>query len=326
MKLPIGRKHIPLIATAAVLLAIYLTGCIAYDNFSGLRVIRSLFRDWSALGIIAIGMTFVILSGGIDLSVGSVLAFTTIFTARLIELHGWHPAEAWLAGLAVGTVFGGLMGGLIQSYKLPPFLVTLGGMFFMRGMAFVVYKQPIGLKSDAFFSVADFAFPSGGGLNMPVTVIVLLGVFFVAMYLAHGTKWGRNVYAIGGDEQSAVLMGLPVGRTKVLIYALNGFLSALAGIVYTLYLPSGDPGAGWGFELDAIAAVVIGGTLLTGGVGYVGGTLMGVLIVGVLDQILKFNGNLGAAWLRIAMGGLLLTFILLQRVIARLSAHRTVKE
>jgi simple sugar transport system permease protein len=129
------------------------------------------------------------------------------------------------------------------------------------------------------------------------------------------------VYAIGGDEQSALLMGLPVARTKVMVYALNGFCSALSGIVYTLYLPTGDPNGGWGLELDVIAAVVIGGTLLTGGVGYVSGTMIGVLIVGVIDQALKFQGTLSAWWLRIAMGILLLIFILIQRLISGTSAR-----
>ncbi len=321
MKLPIGRKHIPLAATGVVLLALYAAACLAYEGFFSLPVAVNFLRDWSFVGIMAMGMTFVILSGGIDLSVGSVLAFTTIFTAKMIEIHGMHPVEAWVLGLGIGAAFGAGMGFLIHYYELPPFLVTLGGMFFARGMAFVVFKEPIGLKNSAFIRVADFGIDLPARGFLPSSALIFLALFVVSLYIAHSTRWGRNVYAIGGNEQSALLMGLPVARTKVLVYALNGFCSALAGIVYTLYLPTGDPNGGWGAELDVIAAVVIGGTLLTGGVGYIGGTMMGVLILAVIDQALKFQGNLSAWWLRIAMGVLLLIFISIQRLISGTSAQ-----
>ena len=152
-------------------------------------------------------------------------------------------------------------------------------------------------------------------LEIPSTALVFLITLAMAVGLAHFTRFGRNIYAIGGNEQSAILMGLPVARTRIGVYALSGFCSALAGVVYTLYTSSGNPTAATGLELDAIAAVVIGGTLLSGGVGYVAGTLIGVLIFGIIQTAITFQGTLSSWWTKIAVGVLLLFFILSQRVI-----------
>jgi simple sugar transport system permease protein len=322
MKLPITRKHIPLLATAAVLVFLFGTASVLYDGFFSLRVVANLFYDNAFLGITALGMTFVILSGGIDLSVGAVIGFTTIFVGTMISDHGMAPPLAWLLAILLGTAMGMVMGLLIQAYDMPPFLVTLGGMFFARGMAFVVNMESVAIAHPMYDRILAFGVPLGQGVVVPAITFVFLAVFLLTLYLAHYSRFGRVVYAMGGSEQSAILMGLPVARTKVLVYTFNGLCSALAGIVMTLYMGSGNPIIGVGMELDAIAVVVIGGTLLTGGVGYVAGTVLGVLIFGTIQSALNFDGRLNSWWLRIAIGLLLLAFILLQKALSRTSGEQ----
>jgi simple sugar transport system permease protein len=322
MKLPITRKHIPLLATAVVLAFLFGTASVLYDGFFSLRVVTNLFYDNAFLGITALGMTFVILSGGIDLSVGAVIGFTTIFVGTMIADYDMAPPLAWLLAIFLGTAMGMVMGLLIQAYDMPPFLVTLGGMFFARGMAFVVNMESVAIAHPTYDRILAFGVPLARGVVIPAITFVFLAVFLLTLYLAHYSRFGRVVYAIGGSEQSAVLMGLPTARTKVLVYTFNGLCSALAGIVMTMYMGSGNPIIGVGMELDAIACVVIGGTLLTGGVGYVAGTVLGVLIFGTIQSALNFDGRLNSWWLRIAIGLLLLAFILLQKVLSRTSAEQ----
>jgi len=315
-------QHLPLIGTVGVLLTLYITASVMYPGFFSLRVLANLFGDNAVLGIAAVGMTFVILSGGIDLSVGSVLAFTTIFIASLLE-KGVSPLLAIPTALAIGSLFGAFMGFLIQRYELPPFLITLGGMFLARGMAFVVREASLGITSPFYASIQDLGIPLTDKARLPATAIIYLIVFAAGVLLTHHTRFGRNVFAVGGNEASARLMGLPVARTKVLIYTLSGFCAALAGVVSTFYMGSGNPAIGMGFELDVIAAVVIGGTLLSGGVGSQLGTLTGALIFGVIQTALVFDGRLNSWWLRIAVGLLLLVFILFQRTLSRTSLKPT---
>ncbi len=314
------RRYIPLMATFAVLIVLFGTASAMYEKFFTARVVANLFSDNAFLGITAIGMTFVILSGGIDLSVGAVLAFTMTFVAAMVTEHSWHPIPAITLALALGMMLGAGMGFLIQRYDLPPFLVTLGGMFFARGMAFVVSAESITIDHEFYTALQDIWIVVGPKAKLKAGAVVFLGLLALAMFVAHWTPFGRNLYAVGGNESSARLMGLPVARTKVQVYAMNGFCSALAGVVATIYMGSGNPAMGMGLELDAIACVVIGGTLLTGGVGYVAGTLGGVLIFGTIQSALIFDGRLNSWWLRIAIGALLLIFILMQRQLSRMSA------
>ncbi len=312
----INPKYIPLAATALVMIALYVLGCVLYPNFTSPRVIVNLFGDNAFLGIAAVGATFVILSGGIDLSVGAVIAFIGIFIASMIA-SGMQPLVAIVLALVVGTVFGAVQGSLIRVFDLPPFLVTLGGMFFMRGMAFVVRQESLAIKHSFYQqTIRQLVIPLAPRVNIPFTAMCLIAVVVVATYVCVYTRFGRNVYAIGSSENSALLMGVPVGGTKIGIYALAGFFSALAGCVSTFYMQSGNPASFVGLELDAIAAVVVGGTLLTGGVGFVPGTLMGVLILGLIQTLITFQGNLNTWWTRIAIGVLLLLFIVLQKAIA----------
>ncbi|MHC4991142.1 MAG: ABC transporter permease subunit [Planctomycetota bacterium] len=266
------RKYGTFLATAVVCAALYVAAGLLYEGFFAPGVLTGFFTDNAFLGIAAIGVTFVILSGGIDLSV---------------------------------ALLGTTMGSLIHFFRLPPFIVTLAGMFFARGLGFVVNQESIAIRHGFYESLA----------GLPAVIFLL--VLAAGICVAHWTRFGRNTYAVGGNEESALLMGLPVGRTKIGVYALSGLCSALAGAVYTLYTFSGNPTAGMMLELDAIAATVIGGTLLTGGVGYVAGALLGVLIFGIIQTAIIFDGRLSSWWTRIAIGILLLAFILLQRLLQR---------
>jgi simple sugar transport system permease protein len=306
------------------MILLFSIGAVSFNYFASSGVVVGLFSEYAFLGIAAIGATFVILSGGIDLSVGSVVSFTSIFIAALIHKHGLHPLAAALIAISVGTLFGASMGFFIQVFEMPPFMVTLAGMFFMRALGFVVHDQSMSIKHEFYTWISRNAVLEIPGTAIPLRAFLFVGCILIAIVIAHNTKFGRNIYAIGGDEQSAKMMGLPVAPTKIGVYAMAGFCSALAGFVFTLYKQSGDPASAIGMELDAIAAVVIGGTQLSGGVGFVAGTLMGVIILGLIRTLIDFHGNLNSAWTSIMIGLLLLTFIGLQRGVAYLG-ERAVK-
>src|SRR6185369_1574333 len=201
-----------------------------------------------------------------------------------------------------------------------PFIATLAGLFLFRGLSLMLSKESIPINDDTVAAIAQFHITLPGDAFLSVGAAVGLVVVIIAAVVLHATRFGRRVYAIGGSEQSALLMGLPVARTKLAVYTLSGFCSALAGLVFILYIQSGDPRAAIGMELDAIAAVVIGGTLLTGGAGYVVGSLLGVLVIGLIKTIISDEGTLSSWWIKICTGALLLLFILLQRVVG---ARRT---
>jgi simple sugar transport system permease protein len=327
-------RHGPILATLLVAAGLYVFAGLRYDGFFSLAVFAGFFSENAFLGIAAIGMTFVIISGGIDLSVGAVVGCSSILIATLVEVAGWHPVFALIAALVFGVALGVSMGGLIHAFDLPPFIVTLGGMFFARGLGFVIHQEAISIehgfvsalydlpaRAAAAVGVPDEAARRFGTL-LPVSSMVLLAVVAVGIYLSRWTRPGRAMYALGGDEESARLMGLPVARTRVAVYGFSGFCSALAGGVYALYTYSGKATAGTMLELDAIAAAVIGGTLLSGGVGSVLGTLLGVLIFGIIQTAIVFDGSLSSWWTRIAIGTLLLGFILLQRLLQTTLAGR----
>lgn len=311
------KRHLPLFATGAILVALFVAASVAYDGFFSARVIVGLFADNAVLGITAIGMTLVIFSGGIDLSVGAVIGFTAILTATLVGKHGVHPVVAWLIALVLGAGLGALMGTLVHVFRLPAFLMTLAGMFLARGTGFWISTETISIAHPWYDTLTNFSIPVGGRASLSAAVLIFAVVVMVGFVLAHYMRFGRTLLAIGGSEQSALLMGLPVGASKIAVYTLNGAIAGLAGIVATIETASGDPSRGMGLELDAIAVVVIGGTLLTGGRGHIVGTVLGVLIFGVIQQAILFDGRLTPWWMRIVVGALLLTFILLQRFLIR---------
>lgn len=311
------RERLPILATTLVCIAIYVTAGLLFKGFFGLGVFFGFILDGAFLGVIAVGLTFTILSGGIDLSVGSMVGCASIMTAVLIQNQHLHPLLAFVLVLAFGLLVGLGHGFLIQRFSLPPFLVTLAGLFLTRGAALWISKASVQIDHPFFKSLADFSVPLFGAAKLPTVSLIFLIVLVAGILLARQTRFGRTVYAIGGNENSAVLMGLPVARTKVAIYALSGFCSALAGIVFTIYTSSGNAIGGTGLELDAIAAVVIGGTLLSGGYGSIFGSFLGVLILGMIQQAITFQGTLSSWWTKIFIGTLLLVFMLMQKGIER---------
>ena len=310
----LDAKYLPLLVTVALFAALAGYGSVSYSGFFSAQVFLNLLIDNSFLCIVAVGMTFVILSGGIDLSVGAVIALTTMVCASLLEHRQWPAGVVIPLVLAMGLAIGGFMGWLIERFRLQPFIVTLAGMFLARGLCYLVSIDSVPIANDFFTEVSQVRIPLAGDASLSVGAVIALLVVAAGIWLAHFTQFGRTVYAIGGNEHSAMLMGLPVRSTLVGVYALSGFCSALAGVVFAFYMLSGYGLHAVGLELDAIAAVVIGGTLLTGGVGYVFGTLFGVLLLGVIQTLIMFDGTLSSWWTRIAIGALLFAFCLLQRV------------
>jgi simple sugar transport system permease protein len=206
-----------------------------------------------------------------------------------------------------------MQGYLIDFCEIQPFIVTLAGLFLLRGACFMVTLDSVPIRHDFVEAFASTRIPLPGRGFLTSSAIVMLLSLAAAIFIAHFTRFGTNIYAIGGDKESARLMGVPIRRTTVMIYALGGFYSALAGVIYALYTSSGYPLAGTTTELSAIAAVVLGGTLLTGGVGLVAGTLFGGMILGLISTLIIFHGSLNSAWIMISSGLLLFAFIVLHR-------------
>ncbi|MFF4341246.1 galactofuranose ABC transporter, permease protein YjfF [Kitasatospora sp. NPDC001540] len=308
------RGQIPLLVTAVLLVSMFSVGSVQYEGFFSGQVVLNLLIDNAFLLVVAVGMTFVILTGGIDLSVGAVVALSTMVSAWLVEKHGWSPFLVIPLVLLMGTVGGWVMGWIIHVFEIQPFIVTLAGMFLARGLCYTISVESISITDPTYTSLAQTRIPLGDLFVSPSALIALL-VVAAGFVVLHYTKLGRNVYALGGSEQSALLMGLPVQRTKTTVYAISGFCSALGGVLLTFYMLSGYGLHAVGLELDAIAAVVIGGTLLTGGSGYLLGTLLGVLVLGLIQTVISFQGTLSSWWTRIVIGALLFVFIVLQRLI-----------
>jgi len=309
----VNSKYLPLLATTLIFIIAYALCALEYPTILSTRVVGNLLTDNAFLGIAAVGMTFVILSGGIDLSIGSVIAFTGVFLAVILRDTSIHPLLAFVLALVITTAFGAGMGAIIHYLQMPPFIVTLAGMFLARGLAFVLSIDSIPIDHEFYTQLSDWHLLLPGGGRLTLIGAVMLLVFAVGVLIAHRTRFGANVYALGGGVQTAALMGVPVARTTIQIYALSGFLAGLSGIVFSIYTSAGYSLATVGVELDAIAAVVIGGTLLTGGAGFVGGTLIGILIQGLIQTYITFDGTLSSWWTKILIGFLLFAFILMQK-------------
>jgi ribose/xylose/arabinose/galactoside ABC-type transport system permease subunit len=229
--------------------------------------------------------------------------------------------------LVIGITFGSVQGVLIQKFKLHPWIVTLAGMFLARGSSYIISIGALPINNSVFNFISSFQIPMGLGSYTTISVIVSLIIVALAVYVLKYTRFGRTVYAIGGNENSAMLMGLPIEKTKILVYTISGFCSALGGLIFTFYTLSGYGLNCNGTEMDTIAACVVGGLLLTGGFGYPIGPLFGVLVTGIIQSIIMFNGTLNSWWTKVAVGMLLFIFIVLQRIIViRNEASKTVDE
>jgi ribose/xylose/arabinose/galactoside ABC-type transport system permease subunit len=310
----------PAMATGVLLALMYGMGVLNYEGFDDTQIVLNVFIDNAFLLVVAVGMTFVILTGGIDLSVGAVVALTTMIAATLLEKHV-NPGLVVLVVLVVGAIIGLGMGSIIHFFEIQPFIATLAGMFLARGLCYVISTSSIPINDEFWTSVAQ-AKLRFGGFHISWSVVIAGVVVALAAYVLAYTRFGRSVYALGGNQQSALLMGLPVGRTRIGVYTISGVCSALGGVLLTFYTPSGYGLNALGMELDAIAAVVIGGTVLTGGSGYVLGTVLGVGVLGLIQTIITFQGNLNTWWTKIVIGALLFVFIVLQRTVTRKKTTR----
>lgn len=321
-------NYLMVLATIGIFLVIYIAGAVMYGErgFTTLRTFMMLFVDNAYIGISAVGMTMVLITGGIDLSVAAVASLTGMFIAYGTTVLNIHPVVCMVFAIFVAVLLGTAMGAMVTYLKIPPFVATLTGMFLARGVCSLISRDSISINNAMIDELASwkvyFMKYSGGEWVKikPVAYVNLNVVLFIVMiligtYILQRTRFGRNVYAIGGNEQSARLMGLPVNRTKMMVYAFNGLCSALAGIAYSLYVKSGWNLALQGGELDVISSAVIGGVLLSGGVGYMVGTFFGVLLKAVIPSLITFNGTLSSWWGKIITGLLVLLFVALQQVV-----------
>ena len=315
-------NNAPLLTTITIFILVYFVGGRLYPAMQKPQVFFNLFINTASLLIVSIGMTFVIITKGIDLSVAGMIALTSAASAALLA-NGTKPVVVIPLMLLMGIVYGFAIGSIVHFLKVEPFIVTLMGLFFARGMAYIITLEGLPILDPTYRFLAMTKVPIPLFEKAYVYIPSLIGpvLLLVVIYLSFFTRFGRTVYAIGNNEQSARLMGLPVGRTIIIVYAFSGFCSALAGIVWSISLLSGYGGYAPGMELDAIASVVIGGTLLTGGVGNVVGTLFGVLINGTIVSILQFNGTLSSWWTRIGVGLLTLIFIGIQSLFYMRKKH-----
>jgi simple sugar transport system permease protein len=286
---------------------------VLFGDFITPRLISSLLLDNAYLIVLAVGMTFVIITGGIDLSVGAVVAFSGILGAQL--LHSGWPAYVVIPVMVLsGSVIGLVVGVMVQVFDIQPFIASLAAMFLARGLAYVVSLQSLPITDPAVLWLQSTRIKLGGGWYVTPTVVLALVIVAVAFWVLHYTRFGRTVYAIGGNEQSARLMGLPVRRVRLAVYVISGTCAGIAGWIFASYTGSGYSLSGLGMELDAIAAVVIGGTVLTGGSGYVVGSLLGVMVYGLIEISITYIG-VDSWWTKIVIGSLLLVFVVLQRFI-----------
>lgn len=310
---------LPTAASLVIFIAMLVYGEVAYGNIVQFSTLSNLLVNNAHLIVVAVGMTFVILTGGIDLSVGSVIAFSSVAGVMLAN-SGWNPWIVLIVMVLSGTAFGLLAGILIQYFGVQPFIATLAMMFLARGLASMLSTEPQRLADDSVirwfgtqFKVIDG--PKVNDLVITPGVIIMVLVVAIAVFVLHRTRTGRTVYAIGGSEQSAQLMGLAAFRTKLLVYVISGTLSGVAAVIYTSRLGIAQNITGIGWELIAIAAVVIGGTLLTGGYGYVLGSVVGALVLGLMTVLITRDGSIPPEMTTIITGGVLLIFVLLQRLV-----------
>lgn len=290
-------------AVITIILSILSPSFLSMDN------ILNILRQVSINALIAFGMTFVILTGGIDLSVGSMLALSAALTAGFMA-GGMDPVLAMLLGLLAGALMGAFNGFVITKGKVAPFIATLATMTIFRGLALVYTEgRPItGLSKDLSFELMG----RGYFFGIPVPVIWMLISYAILYFILKKTTFGRRVYAIGGNEEASILSGIKVNQVKVWVYSLTGLLSALAGIILTSRLNSAQPTAGTAYELDAIAAVVLGGTSLSGGRGWIFGTMVGALIIGVLNNGLNLL-DVSSFYQQVVKGGVILLAVILDR-------------
>ena len=315
-------------AIVFIFLAMFVGMWLLSDAFLQPRNLLNVVRQISVMGLIAIGVTMVIITTGIDLSSGSVAALAAVVAASLAQRVDWEGAKypglalpvivPILAALAVGALCGAINGGFIARFKIPPFIATLGMMTVARGFALIYSERPVSGLTDTYNFIGQgeilkvLPIPDQPPLGIPIPVIILALVAIGAHIMLNSTRFGRHIYAIGGNEQAALISGLNVGRIKIGVYTIAGLLSGLAGLVLSSRIGSGQPGLAVGIELDAIAAAVIGGTSLSGGIGTIWGTIIGALIIGVLNNGLDLL-NVSAYWQTIVKGSIIVAAVIIDQ-------------
>ncbi len=332
----INSNTLLLIITIVLFVVMYAAGCIVYSSkgFTHLQTFLNILINNAGLICVTCGMTCIMLTGGIDISVGSLIAMDCMIIA--VGIERWHMNAILLCVLVlvIGVVFGLVQGFLIGYLDIQPFIVTMAGMFFGRGMTAVICTDQVSISASKFFvSLANMKInlPFGGYTNnkgvlqvpfVRITVVIALLVLILIFLMLRYTKFGRSLYAVGGSESSAIMMGLNVKMTKLKAYVLSSFLCSIGGICFCLNTMSGSVQQAKGLEMDAISSAVIGGTLLIGGVGNVIGSFFGVLINGTISTLVKTNGKLLSSWSNIAVAVLLCFFIVLQSVFAKIKASK----
>lgn len=307
-------NQINIYRSVLILLVICIFATILSPSFLSVTNLFNVFKQISVAGVVGCGMTFVILTGGIDLSVGSILGLSGVLAAGVLESTG-NPAFAIALALAVGVICGAINGFFVSFCEIPPFISTLGMMTLLRGCVLVYTKgSPISIKSDAY----KF-FGKGAIAGIPVPVIILILLFLLAHYILTQTSYGRSIYAFGGNREAARLSGISTRFTEWMAYTINGLLCGIAGVILTARLGSAQSTSGTGIEMDAIAAVILGGTSLSGGVGFVLPTVVGAMIMGIIDNILTLM-NVNPHATNIVKGAVILIAVLVDKKVKDLSA------
>ncbi len=304
-------------AIILIFLAMFIALALLSPAFLQPRNLLNIVRQISVMGLIAIGVTKVIITGGIDLSSGSVLALAAVIASSLAQ----RPDSATLkfvglsvplivpivAALTVGAFCGAVNGTLVAKFKIPPFIATLGMMTVARGFALIYSDRPISGLTPEYRFIGQ-----GEIFGIPTPILILAAVAIGSHLLLNNFRFGRYVYALGGNEQAARISGVNIDRTKIGVYTIAGLLAGLAGLVLSSRIDSGQPGLGVGYELDAIAAAVIGGTSLSGGIGTIWGTIVGALIIGVLNNGLDLL-NVSAYWQTIVKGSIIVVAVIIDQ-------------
>jgi len=325
----IGMSDTTLLLTITVIVffAMYIGAIVILgEGFRKPQQFCNILNNQAALIIGAVGMSTVMITGGIDISIGGVIALVSMSCAVYLDFGGGSVAVAILIALAIGVAFGLVQGYLVAYLGIQPFIVSLAGMFFARGMTTIVHTEPFNVENEAFKALKNFRIylPGLGSYTkkgkfvnayVEIGVIVALLVVLLFFLLLRYTRLGRNFYAVGGNQVSALMLGINVRKTRFLAHLLCSTLAGLAGFVYFLHVGSGSPSHASGLEMNAIASSIIGGTMLTGGVGNVIGTLFGVLSLATIQNIVSSAGLDEAWWTGITVAAMLCVFLVVQSVV-----------
>lgn len=326
-KEPLTDTHLLLTITICIFVGMYLLAMAIWGGgFLRVQQLFDIFNNNASLIIVSCGLTVVMIAGGIDISVGGITALVVMSCVVHLDLQGGSVFSALLIALAIGLAFGLVQGYLVSYLEIQPFIVTLAGMFFARGMTTIVSVEPRTAEHAGFLSLKDarieipwLGHTAKNGALIPakleIGVIIALLVVVLIFVTLKWSRFGRNLYALGGNSQSALMLGINVKRTKFSAYLLCGLLSGIGGFVFLMHTGAGNATNAAGAEMNAIASSIIGGTLLTGGVGNIVGTLFGVLTLSTIKSIVVASGLREPWWQSITTGAMLCFFILLQSVV-----------